>query len=110
MEIRTATSWSHLRIKITNVKAKQLLLLFTALLRPSHKLTLSQHAPVCGFILQALSRREAGGRVSKLRRYLSLSLAGGPWGSLLTPYSTSVKPEWGVGEDWKYYQLPLAQH
>lgn len=30
LEIRTVALWSHLRIKITNVKAKQLLLLFTA--------------------------------------------------------------------------------
>lgn len=52
LEIRTVALWSHLRIKITNVKAKQLLLLFTASLRPSHKLTLSQHPPV-SFILQA---------------------------------------------------------
>lgn len=45
MERRTVASWSHLRIKITNVKTKQLLLLFTALLRPSHRRTLSQHPP-----------------------------------------------------------------
>lgn len=51
-EIRRIALWSHLRIKITNVKTKHLLLLFTASRRPCHKLTLSQHPPVL-FTLQA---------------------------------------------------------
>lgn len=69
LEIRTVALWSHLRIKVTNVKAKQLLLLFTALLRPSHKLALSQH-PHCvghtpGWIECTLEERP--GRVGRYR-------------------------------------------
>lgn len=41
MEMRTVALWSHLGIEITNVKAKQLLLLFTAYCGPPT----SSHSP-----------------------------------------------------------------